>query len=235
MADWRLLYAAEAGDVASASAALASGASVEACAPVDMRTPLSWAAAAGHGAVVSLLLARGAKAGAADAAGRTPLHHAAHRGRADCVRLLLLGGASAAAAAAAAPPGRELLEAEDGAGATALRLAVACGCVAAVEALVAAGACVRGVEAERADVRRALHRPAAAASAGAVAPSGPAGDWGRAEAAAWLEGAGFGAYRPQLAPFSGADLLLLDDAELKELGLPTAVRRSLLAAVAALP
>ncbi|KAJ4200308.1 hypothetical protein NW759_015885 [Fusarium solani] len=57
------------------------------------RTPLWWAAKNGHGAVVRLLLDRGAHIEAPDKSGRTPLWRAAERGREAVVRLLLDRGA----------------------------------------------------------------------------------------------------------------------------------------------
>ena len=47
------------------------------------------AASAGHVAVVSFLLANGAKATSANSGGRTALHYAASKGRAEVARLLL--------------------------------------------------------------------------------------------------------------------------------------------------
>ncbi len=56
-------------------------------APVDMR-PEECAAE-----MVRVLLDAGADANARDGAGVTPLHHAAHQGRVDCLKLLLAAGA----------------------------------------------------------------------------------------------------------------------------------------------
>lgn len=56
-------------------------------------TALSFAAEAGHDAIVDVLLAAGASAGLADRSGYSPLHLAARHGHTSCVRLLLQGGA----------------------------------------------------------------------------------------------------------------------------------------------
>jgi ankyrin repeat protein len=58
------------------------------------RTPLSWAAAEGHAAVVQLLLEKSADLGARDEEGRTPLSFAAQRGNHSVVQLLLEKGAN---------------------------------------------------------------------------------------------------------------------------------------------
>ena len=55
----------------------------------DGRTPLSWAAAGGHEAVVKLLVATaGVDADSKDESGQTPLSHAAYGGREAVVKLL---------------------------------------------------------------------------------------------------------------------------------------------------
>lgn len=72
-------------------------------------TALFWAASNDHLGVVSALLEAGAEVDPADAAGRTPLSHAAERGSAAVVRVLLAHGAD---------PGRR-----DRLGRTALELA----------------------------------------------------------------------------------------------------------------
>ncbi|KAJ4183501.1 hypothetical protein NW759_017070, partial [Fusarium solani] len=64
----------------------------------DSRTPLWWAAAKGHEAVVRLLLDRGAHTEAADKDGWTPLWRAAANGHEAVVRLLLDRGAHTEAA-----------------------------------------------------------------------------------------------------------------------------------------
>lgn len=61
------------------------------------RTPLHWAAAGGHTAVVEALLARGANLRAADRWGCRPIHLAAEHGHLDVVELLLDAGADPAA------------------------------------------------------------------------------------------------------------------------------------------
>ncbi|NXJ15211.1 ANR66 protein, partial [Odontophorus gujanensis] len=56
-------------------------------------TPLHWAAAKGHVAMLRLLLNRGARPWVRDAAGRTPAHCAAEAGRLPALRALHAGRA----------------------------------------------------------------------------------------------------------------------------------------------
>ncbi len=61
-------------------------------------TALHWAAAQGHGAMVTLLLDHGADINARDVDGNTPLHLAARNGNLSVVQLLLARGANPALA-----------------------------------------------------------------------------------------------------------------------------------------
>lgn len=102
--DWRLLYAAEAGDVAAAQRALREGASLDCTDPTDKRAPLSWAASGalpGHTAVLRSLLSQGAAVDAVDRAGCTALLYAAKHGRRENAQLLLSRGANLEAKAVA--------------------------------------------------------------------------------------------------------------------------------------
>jgi ankyrin repeat protein len=86
-----ILFAARAGDVASARHLLAAGAAIEDAAP-NGATPLVVAAHSGHGPLGIFLLERGADSRAAQA-GYTALHAAVLRGELDLVKALLARGA----------------------------------------------------------------------------------------------------------------------------------------------
>ncbi|MGQ0675190.1 MAG: ankyrin repeat domain-containing protein [Rhodospirillales bacterium] len=92
MSDKELLAAIDRGDAEAARAALDAGAKAASLAP-DGEPLLARAAAAGHEAVVALLLARGVDANVAGDTGNTALMHAAARGHSGVVRLLLERGA----------------------------------------------------------------------------------------------------------------------------------------------
>ncbi|KAG4432770.1 hypothetical protein IFR05_011753 [Cadophora sp. M221] len=90
------------------------------------QTPLSWAAANGHEAVVKLLLEKGAELETSSSSGRTPLSFAAARGHEAVVKLLLEKGAE--------------LETLDSYGRTPLSYAAARGHEAVVKLLLEKGA-----------------------------------------------------------------------------------------------
>ena len=121
----KLHVAAEAGDVAGVSDALAGGADV---AKRDGRgmEPLSWAAFRGHVEVIEKLLEAGADPNQDNALRWPPLGQAAGQGHADAIRALVAGGAD---------PSRPF----DG-GRTALMCAAHGGHAEAVDALLEAGA-----------------------------------------------------------------------------------------------
>ncbi|RKO89800.1 ankyrin repeat-containing domain protein, partial [Blyttiomyces helicus] len=56
------------------------------------RTPLHWAAVAGHAGLVVSLLNSGAKDTCRDGAGATPLHYACSKNHARCAAALVEGG-----------------------------------------------------------------------------------------------------------------------------------------------
>ena len=178
-----LHFAAEAGNVEAAALLLERGGDVAAAmadalagGPEDWATemwdrrrndgwqPLHFAAAEGHAALVALLLAHTADAGAADAFGSTPLFYAARYGHIDAVRAFLDAGVLAGApctsdgeaalhAAGSSGVAALLLErgadahAADGEGRTPLHRLVECGGDAAtLEVLLAAGADVNAAD-----------------------------------------------------------------------------------------
>lgn len=74
---------------------LENGTPVDCTSYASGKTALHLAAAAGHAAVVKVLLERGASVETKDAVGETPLHLAVSEGRAACVVELLRNGADA--------------------------------------------------------------------------------------------------------------------------------------------
>lgn len=78
----------------------------------------------------------------------------------------------------------------------------------------------------------------AEAAKGRSAPAGPHADWTKEQVGAWLESEAFGDCVAALAPLRGLSLRGLTDEDLAQLRyppIPRAVRRELLAAIAALP
>jgi ankyrin repeat protein len=88
----RLFQAVEANDFSAASAALAAGADPNGRDDLQ-RTPLHFAAYAGHLEVARLLLDNGADPAARDDWQQTPLHSAAGNGHEEPARLLIAKGA----------------------------------------------------------------------------------------------------------------------------------------------
>ncbi|MDE2510564.1 MAG: ankyrin repeat domain-containing protein, partial [Elusimicrobia bacterium] len=121
-----LMWAAAHGDEASVAALLDAGADIRVIARGNGQGPLTLAAKWNRVGVVSLLLRRGASAGARDSIGWTALMWASLQGRTDVVAALLDGRAS--------------IDATDGAGNTPLMLAARQGRTATVKVLLARGA-----------------------------------------------------------------------------------------------
>ncbi|KAH8655773.1 ankyrin repeat-containing domain protein [Xylariales sp. PMI_506] len=117
----------------------------------DGCTPLSYAAAAGHTAVVKVLLAKGANIDTRDKSARTPLSYAAAGGHAAVVELLLAEGAN--------------VEAKDNIVRTPLSYATENNHMAVIELLLAKGA---NIEARDSIVRTPLLFAAAAGYAAVV-------------------------------------------------------------------
>ena len=89
----RLMYAAQAGNVARLRWLIARGARLE-LKDWEGRTALFWASWEGRVEVVRELLARGAVVNAAKNNGATPLYIASEKGHVECVRALLGDGAA---------------------------------------------------------------------------------------------------------------------------------------------
>jgi len=134
-----LLFAAQQGDLDSARLLIAAGADPNEATPKD-GSALLVAGASGHDTVAAFLVDHGADPNAADGRGFTALHLAASlENLLETVKALLQHGANPNARLAKDPPGRPP-EAISLIGATPILLAAQAGNVAAVRALVAAGA-----------------------------------------------------------------------------------------------
>ena len=88
-----LSRAAERGDIQRVRSLVAKGVSIHARDDGWQRTPLHFAAEAGHREIAEFLIAAGADVNARDPDNTTPLHLAAHCGRKGMVELLLASGA----------------------------------------------------------------------------------------------------------------------------------------------
>ena len=88
-----LMLAARTGQVDAVNVLLAAGAKIDAKETWNGQTALMWAAAAGHGAVVTALIGKGASVGLASNSGMTALMFAVRKGNVDAVRALLNAGA----------------------------------------------------------------------------------------------------------------------------------------------
>jgi hypothetical protein len=92
-AQQRLWAASALGDTTDVLRALADGAKVDSLDPQGNRRPLNYAAINDRGAVISLLLSRGADVNLANRTGFTALHHAVEGRALSALRLLTLAGA----------------------------------------------------------------------------------------------------------------------------------------------
>lgn len=92
-AQQRLWIASTLGDTADVEAALRSGAKVDSLDPQGNRRALNYAALNNQGAVIGVLLARGANINLANRTGFTPLHHAVEASAHDALQRLLTAGA----------------------------------------------------------------------------------------------------------------------------------------------